>query len=114
MNDDNTSVDLATARTEFESGRAVLIDIRESEEHALGVVEGATLIPMSQLGQRLAELPSDAARQVLIMCRTQNRSRNVVSALRERGYHNVRYVVGGMAMWEQQGWPTVAPPKAQR
>ena len=106
---DHASVDLDTARAEFETGRAMLIDIRESREHATGVAAGAVLIPMSELGGRLAELPNDPAQAVFVICNTQMRSRNVVGALRERGYVNVRYVHGGMSTWAQRGWPMVAP-----
>jgi rhodanese-related sulfurtransferase len=110
MNTSNLSIDLATARAELEAGTALLFDIREPQEHAVGVAAGARLLPMSVLGARLNEIPNDPAQPVLLICRTQNRSANVVHALRERGWTNVRYVIGGMSMWEMQGWPMVAPP----
>lgn len=107
----DTSVPLEQAREAFESGRAVLIDIRESDEHATGVAAGATLLPMSQLGRRLAEIPTDPARPVLLICNTQNRSSRTLRALRERGYGHVRFVEGGMSEWARRGWPMVKPPR---
>jgi rhodanese-related sulfurtransferase len=109
MTSPNLSIDLATARTEAQAGRAVLIDIREPDEHAQGVAPEAKLIPMSQLGARLNEVPTDPAVPVLFICRTQNRSGAVAHALRERGYEHVSYVVGGMSMWQAHGWATVSP-----
>ena len=103
------SVDLARARAEHEAGRAVLIDIREPEEHATGVAGGAQLLPMRQLAARLSEIPTDPRRPVLLICNTQNRSRATVRALRERGFTHVRYVQGGMSEWVRRGWPVVAP-----
>lgn len=103
------SIDLATARADVDAGRALLIDIRERDEHATGVAARAMLIPMSELGTRLNEVPQDAAQPVLLICRTQNRSAQVVQVLKQRGWHNLRYVVGGMSMWAHQGWPMVAP-----
>lgn len=103
------SIDLPDARAELESGRAVMIDIREPNEHATGVAAGAVLLPMSQLGARLNEVPEDPDRPVLLICRTQGRSAMVAQALRQRGYDHVRYVNGGMTMWAQHGWPMVAP-----
>lgn len=100
-------VDLAQARSLHEGGAAVLVDIREPDEHATGVAAGAQLLPMRQLGARLAELPHD--RPVLLICNTQNRSRAMLKALRERGYTNLRYVHGGMSEWVKRGWPTVKP-----
>lgn len=101
------AVTLEQARAEHEGARALLVDIREPEEHATGVVAGAQLLPMRQLGRRLAELPRD--RPVLLICNTQNRSRATYDALRERGYTNLRYVSGGMSEWSRRGWPLVPP-----
>ncbi|MBL8303085.1 MAG: rhodanese-like domain-containing protein [Ideonella sp.] len=103
------SVDLVTARTESAAGRAILIDIREPDEHARGVAAGARLLPMRQLAQRLGEIPTDPRQPVLLICNTQNRSRATLRALRERGYPHVRYVEGGMSEWVQRGWPVVPP-----
>ncbi len=100
-----TSLD--QARQEHEAGTALLVDIREPVEHATGVAPGAQLLPMRQLGARLAELPRD--RPVLLICNTQNRSRATLSALRERGWTNLRYVDGGMSEWVRRGWKTVRP-----
>ncbi len=103
-------VTLEAARADAQAGRAVLIDIREPNEHAKGVAAGALLLPMSQIGQRLAEIPTDPAKPVLLICNTQNRSSATLRALRERpGYSHVRYVNGGMSEWATRGWPMVAP-----
>ena len=104
-------VSLETARAELEAGRALVFDIREPHEHATGVAAGMRLLPMSQLGARLAEIPRDPAQPVLLICQTQNRSGKVAAALRERGYTHVRYVHGGMGGWAGKGWPMVAPPR---
>jgi len=103
------AVSLGFARAEHEAGRAMLVDIREPEEHATGVAAGARLLPMRQLGRRLAEIPTDPAKPVLLICNTQNRSRATLRALREKGYSHVRYVDGGMSEWARRGWPMVRP-----
>ena len=102
-----SSVSLDQARAEHEAGKALLVDIREPEEHATGVAPGARLLPMRQLSVRLAELPRD--RPVLLICNTQNRSRATFDALRERGWTNLRLVNGGMSEWNRRGWKTVKP-----
>ena len=101
------AVTLEQARAEHEGGRALLVDIREPDEHAAGVAAGAKLLPMRQLSSRIAELPRD--RPVLLICNTQNRSRATYEALRERGYTNLRYVNGGMSEWVRRGWPVAKP-----
>ena len=100
---------LDEARAEFEAGRAILIDIREPEEHATGVARGARLLPMRELRSRLSEIPTDPNQPVLLICNTQNRSSATLKALREHGYGHVRYVKGGMSEWVRRGWPVVPP-----
>jgi rhodanese-related sulfurtransferase len=109
--DPRDAVSLETARAELEAGRALLIDIREPQEHATGVAPGARLLPMRQLGARLAEIPTDPSQPVLLICNTQNRSSATLKALRERGYSHVRFVEGGMSEWARRGLPLVAPPR---
>lgn len=106
---DPDAVSLETARAEHAAGRAILIDIREPEEHATGVAPGARLLPMRQLSARLAEIPLDPKKPVLLICNTQNRSGATLRALRQRGYGHVRYVSGGMSEWTRRGWPLVKP-----
>lgn len=103
-------VSLDEARARFEAGEVILIDIREPREHANGVAAGAQLLPMSQLGQRVAEIPTDAGKPVFLICNSQNRSPVVLRALRNSGgYGHVRYVHGGMSEWARRGWPMVKP-----
>ena len=106
---DPDAVGLETARAEHEAGRAVLIDIREPDEHATGVAKGVQLLPMRQLSARLAEIPVDPGKPVFLICNTQNRSSATLRALRQRGYAHVRYVTGGMSEWSRRGWPLVKP-----
>jgi len=103
------AVSLESARAAHEAGKVTLIDIREPDEHATGVAAGAQLLPMRQLGARLSEIPTDPRRPVLLICNTQNRSRAVQQALKDRGYHHVQYVNGGMSEWARRGWPMVKP-----
>lgn len=107
--DDADTVSLETARTDLESGKAVLIDIRETNEHATGVAKDAKLLPMSVLGARLADIPTASDKPVYLICNTQNRSGKTLAALRQRGYKHVRYVKGGMSEWVKRGWPVVKP-----
>jgi len=102
-------VSLEQARAENESGKVLMIDIREPQEHATGVAQGVVLLPMSQVAQRVAEIPKHADQPVLLICNTQNRSRAVTQALQEQGFTNIRYVDGGMSEWAKRGWPMVNP-----
>lgn len=103
-------VNLDTARQELESGKAIVFDIREPQEHATGVAPGMRLLPMRQLPSRLHEIPKDPKQPVLLICNTQNRSAATLQFLREKGYTNVRYVHGGMSEWARRSWPMIKPP----
>ncbi|MFY7857722.1 MAG: rhodanese-like domain-containing protein [Rubrivivax sp.] len=103
------AVTLDAARQAHESGQAVLIDIREPIEHARGVAAGAVLLPMSQLRQRVGEIPTDPSRPVLLISNTHTRAAAPLRALRQHGYGHVSYVDGGMAEWVRRGWPVVLP-----
>jgi rhodanese-related sulfurtransferase len=106
---DPLRVSIEEGRQLFESHQVTLFDIREPDEHATGVAEGAKLLPMSQLEKRAGEIPNDPAQPVLIICNTQNRSSKVAQALKDSGWNNVRYVHGGMSTWAKNGWPMVKP-----
>lgn len=106
---DLPNVSLDQARAELEDGKAMVIDIREAQEHATGVAQGVVLLPMSQVAQRVSEIPKQADQPVLLICNTQNRSRAMTEALQEQGFTNIRYVNGGMSEWAKRGWPMVKP-----
>ena len=103
------SVSLQDASDALAQSTAIVIDIREPGEHATGVAHGARLLPMSQLGKRLSEIPKAADQPVLLICHTQNRSARVAEQLRVAGYTNISYVNGGMSQWARQQWPLVKP-----
>lgn len=83
---------------------AVLLDVREADEWARGHAPQAVHVPLSELGDRLGEVPAD--RPVLAICHGGGRSGRVTEALTQRGY-DVRNVTGGMSAWEQAGLPVV-------
>lgn len=106
---DPLRVGIEEGRQLFESHQVAMFDIREPDEHATGVADGAQLLPMSQLQARVNEIPNDPAQPVLIICNTQNRSSKVAQALKDSGWSNVRFVHGGMSTWAKNGWPMVKP-----
>jgi rhodanese-related sulfurtransferase len=80
---------------------AVLLDVREPNEFADVRVPGSLLVPMSQLGSRLDEIPKD--RPVLVMCAMGSRSQQVAGYLLQQGWEDVGNVAGGITTWERMG-----------
>jgi NADPH-dependent 2,4-dienoyl-CoA reductase/sulfur reductase-like enzyme/rhodanese-related sulfurtransferase len=72
---------------------AYVIDVREPREYATDHVDDAINIPLSQLRQRLHELPKD--REIVICCGVGQRSYYAYCALRQYGF-KVRSLSGGM------------------
>ncbi|MGY6555483.1 MAG: rhodanese-like domain-containing protein [Wenzhouxiangella sp.] len=92
------------ARALFETGEIVLIDIRQPEEwRELGVPEGAVRISMAHpeggegfLRDLLAAVEDDMDAPIVLICRTGNRSSQVVPALQRWGFTQVYHVPEGM------------------
>lgn len=84
----------------------VIVDVRQPVETRSGTVPGAVLIPLTEFGRRLDELPRD--RPLLTICRSGHRSPLAARQLKQAGY-DVTDVDGGMMAWERAGLPIVPP-----
>ena len=82
---------------------ALLVDVREQSEWQQGHAPDATLIPLGSLGTRLSEIPRE--REVLLICRSGNRSGTAQRQLLQLGYEQVYNVSGGMNAWAGAGLP---------
>ena len=96
-------VDAPAARQLVEQG-AVLLDVREDIEWQAGHAPEATHLPMSQIGARVSELPTD--RLIVCVCHVGARSAAVAEALNNAGY-SASNLAGGMDAWEAAGLPVV-------
>ncbi len=74
-----------------------IVDVREAEEVATGMIPGAEHIPLGEIPENLAELDIDE--QYYIICRSGGRSGNACQYLVQNGY-NVTNIAGGMLDWE--------------
>jgi len=83
---------------------AFILDVRQPEEWAAGHIPDATLIPLGDLSARIAEVPKD--RQVVVVCRSGNRSAQGRDVLLGAGYPSVTSMAGGMNDWTAAGYPT--------
>jgi rhodanese-related sulfurtransferase len=76
----------------------VLLDVRTPEEYAESHIDGAVLIPDTEIADRAdAELIHKDAR-IYVYCRTGVRSASATKILVDMGYTNV-YDIGGIVDW---------------
>ena len=75
-----------------ESG-AFIVDVREKDEYELSHIVGAKNIPLSEIRDRLDEIPKD--KKVYLHCRSAQRSYNACLALGHLGFDNIYNVSGG-------------------
>ena len=79
----------------------VLLDVRTPEEFAEGYIEGAILIPHTEIAARATtELP-EKDMMILVYCRSGRRSEEAARSLLELGYTKV-YDFGGIIDWPYQ------------
>lgn len=97
-------IDVQEARRRAERGEGVIVDVREPEELAQASVPGAIHITLGQLGSRLNELPHD--KQLLMFCRSGNRSSFATEYARNNGYPTAVNVAGGVLAWSEAGLST--------
>lgn len=81
-----------------------VLDVREQVEWDHGHIEGAVHVPLMQLTERLAEVPTG---HVLVVCRVGARSAQAVAYLAQQG-HDVRNLEDGMIAWADAGRPMVS------
>ena len=91
-----TAVEASRILREQGAGECLLLDCRTPEEHATARIQGALLIPMQELPQRVGELYSWQARQIVVHCHHGVRSLRVTHWLRARGYEHVSSLQGGI------------------
>jgi phage shock protein E len=66
---------------------ASIVDVRTPDEFQGGCYPGATNIPLSDLGRRMAEIPKD--KPVVLYCASGARSASAARAMKQAGFADV-------------------------
>jgi rhodanese-related sulfurtransferase len=83
-----------------DSGEIALVDVRRRDEYEEFHVPGAVLIPLDELPDRMAELPSLSP--LYIICRTGHRSGVAADFLADQKIEAIN-VAGGTLAWMRAG-----------
>ncbi len=89
----------------------LVIDVRESDEYAVGHIPGAVHISRGLLEFKLSNSPELSARdlKIVLYCKTSGRAALAARALHEMGYLQVKSVAGGFDAWVAAGKPAARP-----
>jgi rhodanese-related sulfurtransferase len=87
----------------YQQKTAFFVDVREQDEWDSVHLPGTTLIPLGELANRLNEIPKD--QQIVVVCRSGNRSQQGRDILKQAGYTKVTSMAGGLNEWKSLGYP---------
>ncbi|MHB8778579.1 MAG: rhodanese-like domain-containing protein [Anaerolineales bacterium] len=93
---------------EMYQGGVFVLDVRTQEEWDEYHAPNATLIPLDQLQARIDEVPKD--QEILVVCRSGNRSQQGRDMLLAAGYHATS-MAGGLQEWYARGYPIDGAPQ---
>ena len=78
--------------------QAVVLDVRTAEEYREKHIPKAVLLPLAEVKEKAAVVLPDKNAEILVYCRSGNRSRQAGVLLAEMGYTSV-YDFGGIQDW---------------
>ncbi|HWX75030.1 MAG TPA: ThiF family adenylyltransferase, partial [Solirubrobacteraceae bacterium] len=87
-----------------------IVDVREADELASGLIPGAKHVPRSYLESRIEGVVPDHSTPVILYCASGNRSAYAARTLRDDlGYEQVRSMTGGFTLWKDRGYEVHVP-----
>lgn len=86
------------ARMMKEDSGCVVVDVRRWDEYEDGHIPGAICIPNEEIGDTMPSQLPDLGQEILIYCRSGNRSKQAAEKLIKIGYYRV-YEFGGILDW---------------
>lgn len=87
----------------LDAGDAVLIDIRETDEHAREHILGARLAPLSAIDAH--DFDRDHAKAAVFHCKSGMRTQANAARLMARGFREAYFLDGGIEAWKRAGLP---------
>ncbi len=98
--------DAKTVNEWLQTGRAVLIDVREPGEYARENIPGAHLMPLSAFDP--AALDDAGDKFAVFHCASGNCTRMNADLLLATGFKSIYHLKGGIAAWKAAGLPVRA------
>lgn len=105
---DETTPDEVRRRLEEGRGPA-LLDVREDDEVAAGIIRGARHLSRAHFESRVEDVLPDKEAEVVVYCGSGVRSAFAARTLSELGYSKVASMAGGFGRWKELGYPFEVP-----
>ena len=83
----------------------VLLDVRTPAEFAEGHLPGAINIPHTELASRVGELADARDRDIVVYCRSGNRTEQALAVLKEAGFSRLLHLDGDYQRWSAEKRP---------
>ncbi|MEF3303923.1 rhodanese-like domain-containing protein [Paenibacillus sp. GYB003] len=97
---ETATIEPSEVKRRIENGeRLNVVDVREDEEVAAGIIPGAKHIPLGQLPDRYGEI--ERTDEIVLVCRSGARSGRACDYLQSLGFAGVKNMTGGMLAWEK-------------
>lgn len=86
-----------------------LLDVREADEVAGGIIPGASHLSRAHFESRIEDVIPDKDAEVVVYCASGVRSVFSAKMMQELGYSNVRSLSGGFSRWRDLGLDIAVP-----
>jgi rhodanese-related sulfurtransferase len=94
-----TELTAPEAKAFIEKKNPLILDVRTPREYYSGHLPGAVLIPLQQLVERVSEIENYKNKEILIYCRSGNRSTVAGEILIHKGFKKIYNIRDGMLGW---------------
>jgi len=84
-----------------------LLDVRTPGEYESVHIRGAYNVPLDRLGEHGAEIRTNVAEPVVLVCQSGQRARKAEEALKAAGMPNLHVLDGGVNGWVAAGNPVI-------
>ena len=94
----------------LDRGDAILIDVRETDEHAREHILGARLAPLSAIDAH--DFDRDKDKLAVFHCKSGMRTQANAARLLAKGFREAAFLEGGLEAWKAAGLPVHSNAKA--
>jgi len=105
-----TPVDSMGAIRMMNQQNALVVDVRGNDEYQKGHILNSMHIPLALIESKQSELAPFKNEQIILVCRSGNRSYQAGLTLKKLGYENLHNLKGGMGAWQHAGLPMTSKP----